>query len=103
VLTRDQAQVRFDEPFPHALTWSKRRFRDSRPTTALSRHGRPSMDNNRIDGAAHEAKGSIKEQIGSATDNRSQQVEGNLEKHAGRAEQMIDAMAKRMRGDDAKR
>jgi uncharacterized protein YjbJ (UPF0337 family) len=61
------------------------------------------MDNNRIDGMEHEVKGSIKEQIGRATDDRSQQVAGNVEKNVGKAEQMIGAMADRMRTDDAKR
>lgn len=61
------------------------------------------MDNNRIDGMGHEVKGAIKEQVGQATGNRSQQVEGAVEKHVGKAEQMIDAMTDRMRGDTDKR
>ncbi|WP_159015615.1 CsbD family protein [Cognatiluteimonas profundi] len=61
------------------------------------------MDNNRIDGMGHEVKGAIKEQIGQATGNRSQQVEGNIEKNVGKAEQMIGAMADRMRTEEAKR
>ena len=61
------------------------------------------MDNDRIDGVAHEAKGTVKELVGKATGNRSQQIEGNAEKHVGRAEQMIDAMTDRMREDDPKR
>jgi uncharacterized protein YjbJ (UPF0337 family) len=61
------------------------------------------MDNNRIDGMEHEVKGSVKEQIGRATGDRSQQVAGNVEKNVGKAEQMIGAMADRMRTDDAKR
>ena len=61
------------------------------------------MDNNRIDGAAHEAKGAIKERLGHATGDRSQQVEGNIEKHVGKAEQMIDALEDRMRTSEEKR
>ena len=61
------------------------------------------MDNNRIDGAGNEAKGAIREHVGQATGDRSEQVEGAIEKHVGRAEQMIDAMAERMRGNDVKR
>jgi uncharacterized protein YjbJ (UPF0337 family) len=57
----------------------------------------------RIDGLGHEIEGNMKEQIGQATGDRSQQVEGNVEKHTGRAEQMIEAMAERMRGVDPKR
>ena len=59
------------------------------------------MDNKHIDGLAHEIKGSVKEHVGQATGNRSQQVEGNIEKNAGKAEQMIDALVDRMvEGDD---
>ena len=66
------------------------------------------MDNNRIDGMGrdgieHEVKGTIKEEIGHVTGNRSQQVEGNVEKNAGKAEQMIDAMTDRMLGNSDKR
>lgn len=61
------------------------------------------MDNNRIDGMGHEVKGAIKERIGQATGDRSQQVEGNVEKNAGKAEQMIGEMADRMRTNDDKR
>ncbi len=61
------------------------------------------MDNNRIDGIGHEVKGSVKEQVGELTGNRSQQVEGNVEKHVGKAEQMIDAISDRMRTDETRR
>ena len=44
------------------------------------------MDNKHIDGLTHEIKGTVKEHVGQATGNRSQQVEGNLEKNAGKAE-----------------
>ena len=62
------------------------------------------MDNNHTDdmgrqGVGHEVKGTIEEHVGQATGNRSQQVEGNVEKNVGKAEQMIDAMAARMHGD----
>lgn len=61
------------------------------------------MDNNRIDGKGHEVKGAIKEVLGQATGDRSQQVEGNIEKNVGKAEQMIDALEDRMRTDEDKR
>ena len=66
------------------------------------------MDNNHTDdmgrqGVGHEVKGTIKEHVGQATGNRSQQVEGNVEKNVGKAEQMIDAMTDRMLGTDEKR
>ncbi len=61
------------------------------------------MDNNRIDGIGHEVKGAIKERIGQATGDRSQQVEGNIEKNVGKAEQMIDALEDRIRTNEDKR
>jgi uncharacterized protein YjbJ (UPF0337 family) len=60
------------------------------------------MDNDRIDGKAHEIKGAIKEHVGQATGNRSQQVEGNIEKNSGKAEQMIDALEDRIRANEDK-
>ncbi|MFS8063325.1 MAG: CsbD family protein [Luteimonas sp.] len=54
------------------------------------------MDHKRIDGLGHEIKGTVKEHVGQATGNRSQQVEGNIEKNAGKAEQMIDALVDRI-------
>ena len=66
------------------------------------------MDNNRIDGMghegmAHEVKGAIKERVGQATGDRSQQVEGIVEKNVGKAEQMIDALEDRIRTNEDKR
>ena len=65
------------------------------------------MDNNRTDdmgreGLGHEVKGTVKERIGQLTGDRSQQVAGNVEKHVGKAEQMIDAMTDRMRENNDK-
>jgi uncharacterized protein YjbJ (UPF0337 family) len=73
----------------------------------MTRHLEDTVDNNRIDnmgneGVGHEVKGTIKEQVGQVTGNRSQQVEGNVEKNVGKAEQMIDAMTDRMRGNTDK-
>lgn len=59
--------------------------------------------NNRLDGMAHEAKGSIKQGWGKATDDRSQQLEGSAERHAGKAEQMIALLADRAKRNDAQR
>lgn len=42
------------------------------------------MHHNRIEGTKHEAKGAIKEMAGKVTGNPTQQIEGNLEKHAGK-------------------
>jgi uncharacterized protein YjbJ (UPF0337 family) len=51
------------------------------------------MENNQIDG---------KEHVGQATGNRSQQIEGNIEKNGGKAEQMIDALEDRIRANEDK-
>lgn len=59
--------------------------------------------NNRLDGMVHEAKGSIKQGWGKATDDRSQQLEGSAERHAGKAEQMIALLADRAKRNDAQR
>ena len=65
------------------------------------------MDNTRIEGDGQEAtgasKGHIRGHINAAADDRSQQVEDTAERHGSRAEQMIDAMADRMRGNAAGR
>lgn len=44
------------------------------------------MDKNRIDGLAKEAKGSIKEAIGKLTGNEKVEVEGKVEKVAGKTQ-----------------
>ena len=54
------------------------------------------MDNHTSDGIGHEIKGTVKEQVGQLTGNRTQQIEGNIEKNAGKAEEMIDALVHRM-------
>ena len=58
---------------------------------------------NRVDGMAHEAKGTLKERLGEATHDRSQQLEGAAERHAGKAEQMIALLNDRSRRDTARR
>lgn len=61
------------------------------------------MDDKRIEGTGHEVKGAIRETLGDATDNRSEQIKGNVEKNAGKAEQMIGALADRQRRNEAQR
>jgi uncharacterized protein YjbJ (UPF0337 family) len=57
----------------------------------------------RIEGMGHEAKGALKEAVGQATNNRSQQIEGSVERHAGKAEQMIALLNDRRRPGDKRR
>ena len=47
------------------------------------------MDKNRIEGAARQAKGSIKEAVGKVTGNRELQMEGKAEKAAGEVQSTI--------------
>lgn len=47
------------------------------------------VDNKRIEGMGHEAKGAVKETTGKLTGDRSQQIEGNLEKNAGKIERSV--------------
>ena len=57
----------------------------------------------RIEGAGHEIKGTVKEQVGKATNDRSQQVAGTVEKHAGKAERMIAELNDRKDRKDTRR
>ena len=45
--------------------------------------------NDKLKGSFHEIKGTIKEQIGKATDDRELKAEGNAEKNAGKVQQKI--------------
>ena len=54
------------------------------------------MDNHPSDGIGHEIKGTVKEQVDQSTGDRTQQIEGNIEENADKAEQMIDALVDRM-------
>lgn len=54
------------------------------------------MDNHTSDGIGHDIKGTVKEQVGPLAGNPTQQIEGNTEQNADKAEQMIDALVDRM-------
>jgi uncharacterized protein YjbJ (UPF0337 family) len=47
------------------------------------------MDKDRVEGAAHQAKGAVKEPTGKATDNRKTQAEGAAEKAAGKLQNAV--------------
>ena len=59
------------------------------------------MDDKRVEGLGHEVKGAVKEGAGKVTGDRSQQVEGNLEKNAGKLERGLGEVQDDLR--DAKR
>jgi uncharacterized protein YjbJ (UPF0337 family) len=47
------------------------------------------MDKDRIAGAAHEAKGKIKESVGKMTGDKKTQAEGAAEKNAGKVQNAV--------------
>lgn len=51
------------------------------------------MDKNRIEGAAKQVKGSIKEAIGKVTGDRATQAEGIAEKTAGKVQENVGKAA----------
>lgn len=55
------------------------------------------VDENRIEGAGREVKGAVKEGIGKLTGDRSQQVEGNLEKNTGKVQRGFGEAADKVR------
>src|SRR6478735_1888097 len=89
------------EPFPPPITCPRRRFRDGGSTPHFSGFLEDDMDDKRIEGRGHEVKGAIREAVGDVTGNRSQQIKGNVEKNAGKAEQMIGELADRQRRNEA--
>jgi uncharacterized protein YjbJ (UPF0337 family) len=50
------------------------------------------MDKDRIDGAAHEAKGAVKEAFGKVTGDTKTEAEGAAEKSAGKVQNAIGGM-----------
>ncbi len=51
------------------------------------------MDDNRKEGAKREFSGAVKEGVGKATGDRSQQLEGNIEKNTGKVQREIGKAA----------
>ena len=47
------------------------------------------MDKDRIEGAAHQAKGAVKETIGKVTGDAKTQAEGKVEKAAGKVQNAV--------------
>ncbi len=50
------------------------------------------MDSDRIEGAAHQAKGAIKEAVGKVTGDAKTEAEGAAEKNAGKVQNAIGGM-----------
>jgi uncharacterized protein YjbJ (UPF0337 family) len=47
------------------------------------------MDKNRVKGAAHEAKGAVKQAVGKMTGNTKTEAEGSAEKAAGKVQSTV--------------
>ena len=47
------------------------------------------MDKNRVEGAAHQVKGSVKEAVGKVTGDKKIQAEGTAEKAAGKVQNAV--------------
>jgi uncharacterized protein YjbJ (UPF0337 family) len=47
------------------------------------------MDTDRVEGAAHQAKGSVKEAVGKVTGDQKTQAEGTAEKAAGKVQNTV--------------
>ncbi len=56
------------------------------------------MDKDRIEGAAHEAKGEIKEVAGKVTGDAKLETEGNVEKNAGKVQNTVGGIKDTLRG-----
>lgn len=50
------------------------------------------MNNDRIEGVAHQAKGAVKEALGDVTGDAKLQVEGATEKAAGKAQNAVGGL-----------
>jgi uncharacterized protein YjbJ (UPF0337 family) len=50
------------------------------------------MDSDRVKGAAHEAKGAVKEAVGKVTGDAKIQAEGSAEKNAGKVQNAVGGM-----------
>ena len=56
------------------------------------------MDKDRIEGAAHEAKGKVKEVAGKVTGDAKLETEGNAEKNAGKVQNAVGGIKDTLRG-----
>ena len=56
------------------------------------------MDKDRIEGAAHEAKGKVKEAAGKVIGDAKLETEGNAEKNAGKVQNAVGGLKDTLRG-----
>jgi uncharacterized protein YjbJ (UPF0337 family) len=56
------------------------------------------MDKDRIEGAAHEAKGKVKEVAGKVTGDAKLETEGNAEKNSGKVQNAVGGIKDTLRG-----
>ena len=62
--------------------------------------GRAFMDKDRIEGAAHQAKGKVKESVGKALGDKKLESEGKVEKTAGKVQNAVGGLKDAAREDD---
>ena len=60
--------------------------------------GKSTMDKDRIKGAAHEAKGAVKEKVGKAMGDAKTESEGKTEKAAGKVQNAVGGLKDTLRG-----
>ena len=58
------------------------------------------MDKDRVEGAAREAKGAVKEKFGQVTGDTKTEAEGKGEKVAGKVQNTVGGLKDAVRGDD---
>jgi uncharacterized protein YjbJ (UPF0337 family) len=57
------------------------------------------MDKDRIEGAAHQAKGAVKEGVGKALGDKKLESEGKVEKTAGKVQNAVGGLKDAARGE----
>ena len=57
------------------------------------------MDKDRVEGAAHQVKGKVKEGIGKATGDTRTEAEGKAEKAAGKVQNAVGGVKDSLRGE----
>ena len=58
------------------------------------------MDKDRVKGAAHQAKGAVKEKVGQVTGDSKIEAEGKADKAAGKVQNAIGGLKDAVRGKD---
>jgi uncharacterized protein YjbJ (UPF0337 family) len=68
--------------------------------TTGNRKREAAMDKDRVKGAAHQAKGAVKEKVGQVTGDTKTEAEGKAEKVAGKVQNAVGGLKDAARGED---